>query len=36
MRTETRGDENYIYIGGILPLMLYGTCLEKRVEKTLL
>jgi len=34
MGTETRGDENYIYIGGILPLMLYRTPAWKSVLKT--
>ena len=33
MGTETTGDENYIYIGGILPLMLYGTPVWKNVLK---
>jgi len=35
MGTEKRGDENYIYIyiGGILPLMLYGTPVWKSVLK---
>ena len=33
MGTETRGDESYIYIGGILPLMLYRTPAWKTVLK---